>query len=73
MSESHLHNSKNPIVLGKLRNIIRIQKYEINLMKDAKINNNTNDLSDEMSNKNIKMDKSYMHTQWDYIKPNTLQ
>ena len=54
MSEMHLHNSKNPTILDILRNVIRMQKYEINLMKDSKIINNTNDeLNDEMSNKNI--------------------
>ena len=64
MSESQLHNSKNPAILDILRNIIRIQNYEINIMKDSKIINNTNDeLNDEMSNKNIKMDKSYCYTQ----------
>ena len=72
MSESQLHNSKNPAILDILRNIIRIQTYEINIMKDSKIINNTNDeLNDEMSNKNIKMDKSYFYTQGDYTKPNT--
>ena len=56
------------MILGILRDIIRIQKYEINLMKDSKINTNTNtELNDEMSNENIKMDKSYLHTQWDYL------
>ena len=74
MSEMHLHNSKNPAILDILRNVIRMQKYEINLMKDSKIINNTNDeLNDEMSNKNIKMDKSYFYTQGDYTKPNTPQ
>jgi uncharacterized protein (DUF305 family) len=43
MSEKHLHNTKNPIILNILRNIIRLQNYEINLMKDSKIINNTND------------------------------
>jgi uncharacterized protein (DUF305 family) len=57
MSEKHLHNTKNPIILNILRNIIRLQNYEINLMKDSKIINNTNDeFNDEMSNKNIQMD-----------------
>ena len=71
MSESQLRNSKNPMILDILRNIIRIQRYEILLMKDSKINKH--ELNDEMSNENIKMDKSYMPTQWDYIQPNTLQ
>ena len=72
MSENHLHNTKNPIILDILRNVIRLQNYEINLMKDLKIINNTNDeLNDEMSNKNIKMDNSYLNTQGDFTKPNT--
>lgn len=71
MSESHLHNTKNPIILNILRNVIRLQKYEINLMKDSKIINNTNDkFNDEMSNKNIKMDNSYRYTQGEFTKPN---
>jgi uncharacterized protein (DUF305 family) len=72
MSESHLHNTKNTIILDILRNVIRTQKYEINLMKDSKIINNTNDkFNDEMSNKNIKMNNSYRYTQGDFTKPNT--
>jgi uncharacterized protein (DUF305 family) len=72
MSENHLHNTKNPIILGILRNVIRLQNYEINLMKDSKIINNTNEeFNDEMSNKNIKMDNSYRTTQGDFTKPNT--
>jgi len=71
MSESHLHNTKNPIILDILRNVIRLQKYEINLMKDSKIINNTNNkFNHEMSNKNIKMDNSYRYTQGDFTKPN---
>ncbi len=72
MSESHLHNTKNPIILDILRNVIRLQNYEINLMKDSKIVDKTNDeFNDEMSNKNIKMDNSYRYTQGDFTKPNT--
>ena len=37
-------------------------------MKDVKIINNTNN---EMSNKNIQMEKSFRYTQGDYTKPNT--
>lgn len=71
MSESHLHNTKNPIILDMLRNVIRLQKYEINLMKYSKIIDKTNDkLNDEMSNKNIKMDNSFRYTQGDFAKPN---
>ena len=57
MSETHLQNTKNPVILDILRNVIRLQNYEINIMKDSKIDDNTNnDFNDEMSNKNIKMD-----------------
>jgi uncharacterized protein (DUF305 family) len=72
MSETHLQHTKNPIILDILRNVIRLQKYEINLMKDSKIINNTNDiLNDEMSNNNIQMDNSYTFSQGDFMKPNT--
>ena len=72
MSESHLHNTKNPRILDILRNVIRLQNYEINIMKDSKLINNTNaEFNDEMSNKNFKMDKSYRYTQGDFTKPNT--
>lgn len=71
MSESHLHNTKNPIILDILRNVIKTQKYEINLMKDSKLIDNTNKFNDEMSNKYIKMDKLYIYTQGDFTKPNT--
>jgi uncharacterized protein (DUF305 family) len=72
MSESHLNNTKNPIILDILRDVIRTQKYEIYLMKSSNMVNNTNvELNDEMSIKNIQMDKSYIYTQWDFIKPNT--
>jgi uncharacterized protein (DUF305 family) len=72
MSEKHLHNTKNPIILDILRNVIRLQNYEINLMKDTKIINKTNDeFNDEMSNKNVQMDNSYRYTQGDFTKPNT--
>lgn len=72
MSETNLHNTKNPIILDILRNVIRLQNYEINLMKDSIIINNINEeLNDEMSNKNIKMDNSYRFTQGEFTKPNT--
>ena len=71
MSENHLQNTKNPVILDILRNVIRLQNYEINLMKDSKIDDNHNkDFNDEMSNKNIKMDKSYIYTQGDFVYPN---
>lgn len=73
MSEMHLHNTKKPIIFDILRNVIRLQNYEINLMKDSKIliNDNLNDnLNDEMSNNNIQMDNSYRYTQGDFTFPN---
>ena len=70
MSEAQLHHTKNPIIFDILRNIIRLQNYEINLMKDSKIVNNTN-FDDDMSNKYIKMDNSYRYVQGDFTKPNT--
>ena len=73
MSKMHINNTKNPIILDILRNVIRLQNYEINLMKDSRIINNTNkELNDEMSNKIIKMDNSYRNTQGEFTKPNTL-
>lgn len=68
MSETQLHNTKDPIILNMLRNLIRLQKYEINLMKDSII---IDKLNDDMS-KNIKMDTSYISTEGDFTKPNTL-
>jgi uncharacterized protein (DUF305 family) len=68
MSKRHLHNTKNPIILDILRNLIRLQTYEINLMKDSKIVDKTND---EMSDNTIKMNKLYRYTQGDFTKPNT--
>ena len=72
MSEKHLHNTKNPIIFDILRNLIRVQNYEINIMKNTKIvKNPNNEFNDEMSNKNITMDKSYRYTQGDFTNPNT--
>ncbi len=68
MSEIHLHNTKNPIILDILRNLIRLQKYEINLLKDSNIINNKND---EMTNENIEPENSYRYTVGDFTKPNT--
>jgi len=70
MSESHLHNTKNPIILDILRNVITLQKYEIYLMKNAKIDENEKEKDDEMSDKNIKMDNSYRYGMGDFTKPN---
>ena len=72
MSENHIHNTKNPVILNILRNIIRIQNYEILLMKESKkINHAAAEFNDQMSNKNIKMDTSYITTQGDFTHPNT--
>jgi uncharacterized protein (DUF305 family) len=69
MSENHLH-TKNPIILEILIRLIKLQKYEINLMKDSKIVKK-DILNDEMSDKNSKMDTSFRYTQGDFMKPNT--
>lgn len=70
ISENHLH-TKNPIILDILIQLIRLQKYEINLMKDSKIINKNHVFNDEMSDKNSKMDTSFRYTQGDFMKPNT--
>ena len=71
MSENQLHNTNNPIILDILRNLIRLQNYEIDIMKDTKIVDKSNNiLNDEMSNKNIKMNKLYRYTEGDFAKPN---
>ena len=68
MSEKHLNNTHNPQILNILRNIIRIQTYEINMMKDALSNSipnpeHPNMFNDEMSDETIQMDNSYYYTQ----------
>ena len=68
MSEIHLHNTKNPIIFDILRTVIRVQNYEINLMKDSNIISN---ITDETSNKNIEFENSYRYTVGDFTKPNT--
>lgn len=74
MSQNHLNNTTNPIILNILRNIIRIQTYEINTMKDASIKNgNVNEmtlLNDEMSLNEVKMNKTYKASQGDFTPPN---
>ena len=71
MSEKHLNNTHNPQILNILRNIIRIQKYEIDTMKDMTINKYDN-FNDEMSDNTISMNKMYYPTQGDFTLPNTL-
>ena len=52
MSEKHLHNTKNPIILDILRKVITTQKYEISILKHSKIiGNNT----DSRCKQNIRM------------------
>ena len=71
MSQNHLNNTTNPIILNILRNIIRIQTYEINTMKDASIKNvNVNYINDEMSLNEVKMNKTYKASQGDFTPPN---
>ena len=72
MSERHLNNTHNPYILNILRNVIRIQKFEINMMKDSLVNYNKTKKFDEMSYNNIKMNKLYYNTQGDYAKPNQI-
>jgi len=72
MSEQLLNKTQNPIILNILRNIIRIQTYEIAMMKDA-MTNNEYTITDDMSNTNTKMNKKYYSTQGDFVKPNTLE
>ena len=69
MSQNHLNNTTNPIILNILRNIIRIQTYEINTMKDASVNGNVN-VNDEMSLNDVKMNKTYKASQGDFTPPN---
>lgn len=62
MSEKHLHNTKNPIILDILRKVITTQKYEINILKHSKIiSNNNNDF--------VKYNVPYL-TQGDFTEPN---
>ena len=74
MSEAHINHTKNPLILNILRNVIRIQNFEINLMKDAMIKHKTNlILNDEMSNNYMNMNKKYLSTQGDYTYPNLFE
>jgi uncharacterized protein (DUF305 family) len=62
MSEKHLHNTKNPIILNILRNVITLQKYEINILKHSKISSN---------NTKPNVTHTPYLTQGDLTKPNT--
>jgi uncharacterized protein (DUF305 family) len=72
MSEQLLNKTHNPIILNIVRNIIRIQTYEIAMMKDYMTTDNSN-ITDDMSNITIKMNTNYYSTQGDFTKPNTLE
>lgn len=73
MSEQLRDKTHNPIILNILRNLIRVQTYEIALMKDATTNDATSNLNDDMSNLNDEMNTTYYSTQGDFTKPNTLE
>ena len=76
MSEEHLNTSRNPLILNILRNIIRIQNYEINTMKDMMGDSLLNDklsLYDEMSSNVDGKNKLYYSSQGDFTKPNVLE
>ena len=72
MSQQLLNKTQNPIILKILRNIIRIQLYEIAMMKDSMVNKNKY-IHDDMSNLKLKMNSTYYHTQGDFVKPNKLE
>lgn len=78
MSEMHLHNTKNPVILEILINVIRSQTYDINLLKNSKvkitdaIKNYDDELDNKKYNNHIKNDNSYIPTVGDFTKPNTL-
>ena len=60
--------TKNPEMQEILRKLIWVQKYEIQLMKNAKNQLPINDMSIENG-----MDKKYKATNADFIKPNKLE
>jgi len=62
--------TQNPIILKIVRNIIRIQLYEIAMMRDYMI---TGSVYDDMSDENIRMNTKYYPTQGDFAIPNTLE
>ena len=77
MSEMHLHNTKNPLILEILINVIRLQTYDINLLKNSKVKindtiKNYHELDNNIHSKYIKNDNSYICTVGDFTKPNTL-
>ena len=61
MSEAHLNHTRNPLISNILRNVIRIQNYEINMMKDMmyKIDHV---LNDDMSTNTVKMNYLFYAT-----------
>jgi len=77
MSEMHLHNTKNPLILEILINVIRLQTYDINLLKNSKVKindtiKNYDELDNKIHSKYIKNGNSYICTVGDFTKPNTL-
>jgi hypothetical protein len=78
MSKMHLHNTKNPVILEILINVIRTQTYDINLLKNSKvkiidiIKNYDDELDNKINSKYIKNYNSYIPTVGDFTKPNSL-
>jgi hypothetical protein len=78
MSKMHLHNTKNPVILEILINVIKSQTYDINLLKNSKvkitdaIKNYDGELDNKINSKYIENDNLYIPTVGDFTKPNTL-
>jgi len=79
MSKMHLHNTKNPVILEILINVIRTQTYDINLLKNSKVkiidvikNYNDDEPDNKINSKHIKNYNSYIPTVGDFTKPNSL-
>ena len=70
MSQQLLNKTQNPIILKILRNIIRIQLYEIAMMKDSMAVNKNKYIHDDMSNLKLEMNSTYYNTLGDFVKPN---
>lgn len=63
MSKNHLHHTTNPLIVDILIDVIRIQTFQVNLMKNSKNEKNTNN--------NKTSTNTYRYTQGDFTKPNT--
>ena len=78
MSKMHLHNTKNPVILEILINVIKLQTYDINLLKNSKvkitdaIKNYYDELDNKINSKYIENDNLYIPTVGDFTKPNSL-